>query len=146
MNGSLTWIIITVPRAFAEGRVAAVHESGNGPSRHFACAQQSGRFWREADIDWQAKPAGTPSSSMAALAAPPLAPPVAPCGRLPPDPWRGKSAIGSARALPCAAALAACAGPVLLRTIQAYLGRRNIQHTVRYTELAPDRFKDFWRS
>jgi type 1 fimbriae regulatory protein FimB/type 1 fimbriae regulatory protein FimE len=21
----------------------------------------------------------------------------------------------------------------------------NIQHTVRYTELAPDRFKDFWR-
>jgi hypothetical protein len=27
MNGSLTWIIIPVPRAFAEGRVAAVHES-----------------------------------------------------------------------------------------------------------------------
>jgi hypothetical protein len=22
---------------------------------------------------------------------------------------------------------------------------KNIQHTVRYTELAPDRFKDFWR-
>jgi hypothetical protein len=22
---------------------------------------------------------------------------------------------------------------------------RNIQHTVRYTEPAPDRFKDFWR-
>jgi site-specific recombinase XerD len=31
------------------------------------------------------------------------------------------------------------------RALQAYLGRRNIQHTVRYTELAPDRFKDFWR-
>jgi len=31
--------------------------SGRGPSRHFACAQQSGRFWREADISWQAKPA-----------------------------------------------------------------------------------------
>ena len=31
------------------------------------------------------------------------------------------------------------------RTLQAYLGHRNIQHTVRYTELAPDRFKDFWR-
>src|SRR4051794_11540986 len=31
------------------------------------------------------------------------------------------------------------------RAIQAYLGHRNIQHTVRYTELAPDRFKDFWR-
>ena len=25
------------------------------------------------------------------------------------------------------------------------LGQKNIQHTVRYTELAPDRFKDFWR-
>ena len=29
--------------------------------------------------------------------------------------------------------------------IQAYLGHRNIQHTVRYTELAPDRFKRFWK-
>jgi type 1 fimbriae regulatory protein FimE len=28
---------------------------------------------------------------------------------------------------------------------QHYLGHRNIQHTVRYTEMAPDRFKDFWR-
>jgi integrase len=32
------------------------------------------------------------------------------------------------------------------RALQAYLGHRNIQHTVRYTELAPDRFKDFWRT
>jgi len=31
------------------------------------------------------------------------------------------------------------------RAIQAWLGHRNIQHTVRYTELAPDRFRDFWR-
>jgi type 1 fimbriae regulatory protein FimB/type 1 fimbriae regulatory protein FimE len=31
------------------------------------------------------------------------------------------------------------------RAVQAYLGHRNIQHTVRYTELAPTRFKDFWR-
>jgi integrase len=31
------------------------------------------------------------------------------------------------------------------RAIQAYLGHRNIQHTVRYTELAPTRFKNFWR-
>jgi site-specific recombinase XerD len=31
------------------------------------------------------------------------------------------------------------------RALQAYLGHRNIQHTVRYTGLAPDRFKDFWR-
>jgi len=30
------------------------------------------------------------------------------------------------------------------RAIQGYLGHRNIQHTVRYTDLAPDRFKDFW--
>ena len=32
------------------------------------------------------------------------------------------------------------------RALQAYLGRRNIHHTVRYTELSPDRFKNFWRS
>jgi type 1 fimbriae regulatory protein FimB/type 1 fimbriae regulatory protein FimE len=31
------------------------------------------------------------------------------------------------------------------RAVQAYLGHRNIQHTVRYTELSPTRFKDFWR-
>ncbi len=30
------------------------------------------------------------------------------------------------------------------RAIQHYLGHRNIQHTVRYTELSSDRFKDFW--
>jgi len=29
--------------------------------------------------------------------------------------------------------------------LQAYLGHKNIQHTVRYTELSPGRFKDFWR-
>jgi site-specific recombinase XerD len=32
------------------------------------------------------------------------------------------------------------------RALQAYLGHKNIQHTVRYTELAPGRFKDFWRA
>ena len=31
------------------------------------------------------------------------------------------------------------------RALQAYLGHKNIQHTVRYTEMAPTRFKDFWR-
>jgi integrase len=31
------------------------------------------------------------------------------------------------------------------RALQAWLGHKNIQHTVRYSELAPDRFKDFWR-
>jgi site-specific recombinase XerD len=30
------------------------------------------------------------------------------------------------------------------RALQAYLGHRNIQHTVRYTELSPTRFRDFW--
>ncbi len=30
------------------------------------------------------------------------------------------------------------------RAIQHYLGHKNIQHTVRYTELAPDRFNGFW--
>ena len=31
------------------------------------------------------------------------------------------------------------------RAIQAYMGHKNIQHTVRYTELSPDRFKNFWK-
>jgi len=31
------------------------------------------------------------------------------------------------------------------RALQHYLGHKNIQHTVRYTELAPERFKNFWR-
>ena len=31
------------------------------------------------------------------------------------------------------------------RALQAYLGHKNIQHTVRYTELSPTRFKTFWR-
>jgi type 1 fimbriae regulatory protein FimB/type 1 fimbriae regulatory protein FimE len=31
------------------------------------------------------------------------------------------------------------------RSIQAYMGHRNIQHTVRYTELSPERFNGFWR-
>jgi type 1 fimbriae regulatory protein FimB/type 1 fimbriae regulatory protein FimE len=30
------------------------------------------------------------------------------------------------------------------RTIQSYLGHKSIQHTVRYTELAPTRFKGLW--
>jgi integrase len=32
------------------------------------------------------------------------------------------------------------------RALQAYLGHKNIQHTVRYTELSPTRFKGFWRA
>lgn len=32
------------------------------------------------------------------------------------------------------------------RALQHYLGHKNIQHTVRYSELSPGRFKDFWRA
>jgi site-specific recombinase XerD len=32
------------------------------------------------------------------------------------------------------------------RALQAYLGHKNIQHTVRYTELVLTRFKNFWKS
>lgn len=31
------------------------------------------------------------------------------------------------------------------RPVQHYLGHKNIQHTVRYTELSPQRFRDFWK-
>ena len=30
------------------------------------------------------------------------------------------------------------------RALQHYLGHKNIQHTVRYTELSHERFKNFW--
>lgn len=31
------------------------------------------------------------------------------------------------------------------RAIQSYLGHKNIQHTVHYTELSPERFQNFWQ-
>lgn len=31
------------------------------------------------------------------------------------------------------------------RALQHYLGHKNIAHTVRYTEMVPDRFKGFWK-
>jgi type 1 fimbriae regulatory protein FimB/type 1 fimbriae regulatory protein FimE len=31
------------------------------------------------------------------------------------------------------------------RSIQLYLGHRNIQHTVRYTQLDASRFRSFWK-
>jgi hypothetical protein len=31
------------------------------------------------------------------------------------------------------------------RSLQHYMGHKNIMHTVRYTEMAPDRFKNFWK-
>jgi site-specific recombinase XerD len=30
------------------------------------------------------------------------------------------------------------------RRLQEWLGHRNIQHTVRYTELSPARFRNLW--
>jgi type 1 fimbriae regulatory protein FimE len=30
-------------------------------------------------------------------------------------------------------------------SLQHYMGHKNIMHTVRYTEMAPDRFKNFWK-
>jgi site-specific recombinase XerD len=30
------------------------------------------------------------------------------------------------------------------KSLSAYLGHKNIQNTMRYTEMAPNRFKDFW--
>jgi site-specific recombinase XerD len=32
------------------------------------------------------------------------------------------------------------------RALQHYLGHKNIMHTVRYTELSPERFKNFWEN
>ena len=31
------------------------------------------------------------------------------------------------------------------RALQAYLGHKNIMHTVRYTEMAADRFRSWWK-
>jgi site-specific recombinase XerD len=31
------------------------------------------------------------------------------------------------------------------RSLQHYLGHKNIQHTARYSELSPERFRDFWK-
>jgi type 1 fimbriae regulatory protein FimB/type 1 fimbriae regulatory protein FimE len=52
-------------------------------------------------------------------------------------------ALTDARFPGCAYALANAGHDT--RALQAWLGHKNIQHTVRYTELSPHRFKDFWR-
>jgi type 1 fimbriae regulatory protein FimE len=31
------------------------------------------------------------------------------------------------------------------RSLQHYLGHKEIRHTVVYTELSPERFKNFWK-
>jgi hypothetical protein len=36
-------------------------------------------------------------------------------------------------------------GILATRSLQHYLGHKNIQHTVRYSELSPERFRDFWK-
>jgi integrase len=51
--------------------------------------------------------------------------------------------IGTCCGTPAAFALANARHDT--RSLQAFLGHKNIQHTVRYSELAPDRFKDFRR-
>jgi site-specific recombinase XerD len=63
----------------------------------------------------------------------------------------GRQPVGSIRCVGARGPLRHACGFALAnaghdtRALQAYLGHRNIQHTVRYTELAPNRFKDFWR-
>ena len=44
-----------------------------------------------------------------------------------------------------AAPAAALVRTTLRRHGEAYLGHKSIQHTVRYTELSPNRLKNFWR-
>ena len=63
-----------------------------------------------------------------------------------PDRHAGQDAIPDPSAH-AAARLRLCPGQCRPRyaRLQAWLGHKNIQHTVRYTELAPDRFKNFWR-
>jgi type 1 fimbriae regulatory protein FimB/type 1 fimbriae regulatory protein FimE len=31
------------------------------------------------------------------------------------------------------------------RALQHYLGQKNVAHTVRHAEMAPDRFRGFWK-
>jgi integrase len=54
--------------------------------------------------------------------------------------------FGSSRIRTCLDMRAATRWRTVVTTaLQAYLGHKNIQHTVRYTELSPTRFKNFWR-
>jgi integrase len=66
------------------------------------------------------------------------------------------SSAGSAKPLACRSkCIRTCSGmPAAISSpmtdttpepCKHYLGHKNIQHTVRYTELSPDRFRDFWR-
>ena len=61
-----------------------------------------------------------------------------PCDPLGPNAQSGRAVAGA-----CGDALANRGHDT--RALQAYLGHKNIQHTMRYTELSPTRFKNFWR-
>ena len=62
------------------------------------------------------------------------------------DPAAVEAKLAFRLILTCCARLWLCAGQQGhdTRALQAYLGHKNIQHTVRYTELSSDRFKEFW--
>jgi integrase len=64
-----------------------------------------------------------------------------------PPPFQTFSAAVAARGTPCghACGFKLANDGTDTRSLQAYLGHKNIQHTVRYTELSPTRFKDFWK-
>ncbi len=59
--------------------------------------------------------------------------------------WKGQMPSNNAYAARHACGYKLANDGVDTRTIQAYLGHKSIQHTVRYTELAPTRFKSLFR-
>ena len=62
--------------------------------------------------------------------------------------WRSWPSWASRPTRTCCATPAALRWPTRATTrarCKPTSGHRNIQHTVRYTELSPKRFKDFWR-
>src|SRR5215471_17862761 len=61
----------------------------------------------------------------------------------PPHPARRRGCQDAIPDPPTDAAPCLCNDGHDTRALQHYLGHKNIQHTVRYTEMAPDRFKDF---
>jgi hypothetical protein len=61
---------------------------------------------------------------------------------LPPSPWLILSVL---LVIEDATVSIAPGERVLIVGEQVYLGHKNIQHTVRYAELSPDRFRNFWR-
>ncbi len=59
--------------------------------------------------------------------------------------WAFRSSPSNAHVLRYSCGFKLANGGVDTRTIQAYLGHKSIRHTVRDTELAPTRFKSFFR-